>query len=71
MSDNEKKPVSWWQVMLSTLMSFFGVQKSDVHERDFEKGSPIRFIIMGVVLTILFVLTLVMIVKIVLSSAGV
>ena len=76
MTDNQaliekSSKVSWWQTFLSVCMSFLGVQKNSHRTRDFQKGSPIRFIIMGFVLTILFIVSIILLVNVVLQSAGV
>ncbi len=55
----------------STLMSFLGVQKESVRERDFQHGRPLYFILTGIVLTILFVFLLIGVVKLILNSAGI
>lgn len=60
-----------FQVVKSTLMSFFGVQKESVRKRDFEKGKPVQFIVTGIVLTVCFVLVLWGTVKFILHQAGV
>ncbi|EDY87473.1 conserved hypothetical protein [gamma proteobacterium HTCC5015] len=70
-SQHDQDKVTFWQMVASVLMSFLGVQRGSVRERDFEKGKPIHFIVIGLVLTILLVLGLVLIVKLVLSQAGV
>jgi hypothetical protein len=68
---SEGKPsVGFWEVCKSTLMSFFGVQKESVRQRDFEKGRPQHFIIAGVVLTLLLIAILYGVVKLVLHTAG-
>ena len=66
-----KGGVGIWEVCKSTLMSFFGVQKESVRQRDFEKGKPLHFIIAGVVFTLMFIAILYGMVKLVLHSAGV
>ena len=66
---SEKKP-SLWQVIYSVLGAMFGVQSSKVHERDFSKGSPVAYIVVGIVITVLFVLTLVGVVRWVMSGIG-
>ena len=63
--------LSWWQVLLSTLAAAFGVQSEAARRRDFAQGRPGVFIVAGVVFTLLFILILVLIVRVVLSSAGV
>jgi hypothetical protein len=47
-----------------------GVQNSRNRERDFSGGSPGRFVVAGIIGTVVFVLTMYFIVKLVLSSAG-
>ncbi len=66
-----REKLSLLDVIKSTLMSFLGVQKDSVRERDFASGRPFDFIIVGVLLTILFIVVLVGIVKLVLYFAGV
>ncbi|WP_299726628.1 DUF2970 domain-containing protein [uncultured Endozoicomonas sp.] len=56
-------------VILSALSAAFGVQKQSNLERDFKKGKPAHFIIAGLVGTFLFVIILMAIVRMVLSSA--
>ncbi|HEX7027349.1 MAG TPA: DUF2970 domain-containing protein [Gammaproteobacteria bacterium] len=69
MPDNGKLTFS--QVIKSILMSFFGVQKESIRERDFEQGKPLHFIVVGIILTICFILILVGMVRFVLYLAGV
>lgn len=67
----EKQDVGFMQVVKSVLSSMFGVQSSKNRERDFTKGKPVHYIVVGLVFTILFILTLVGVVKLVLHFAGV
>lgn len=60
-----------WQVTQSVLAAFFGVQKDSVRARDLSRGKPHQFIIIGLVVTVLFILTLVAVVALVLRVAGV
>jgi len=55
-SDDEKK-LSLMQVFGSVVASFIGVQSNRKRERDFQRGRARDFIIVGVVLTALFILT--------------
>ncbi len=64
---DEKKP-TLWQVTKSVFAAFFGVQSSKVRERDFTKGNPLHFIIIGIILTTIFVLTVYGVVRLVLAS---
>jgi hypothetical protein len=54
----------------SVLAAFFGVQSNKARERDFTKGKPSTYIILGIVLTIVFILVIFGVVKLVLSLAG-
>ena len=62
--------VSIFKVVLSVISAMFGVQSSKNHERDFAKGRPAAYIIVGIVMTILFILTIWTVVSIVMKSAG-
>ncbi|MPY25829.1 DUF2970 domain-containing protein [Shewanella psychropiezotolerans] len=52
---------------MSTLAAFLGVQSEQNRQRDFQSSSPLPFIIMGIILAIGLVLSLIFIVKLVLS----
>ncbi len=67
--ENEAVP-TLWQTVVSVAASFFGVQSSKNRKRDFSKGKPGHFIVIGLVMTALFILTVVMAVKLALRSAG-
>lgn len=54
-------------VVKSVLASFFGVQSDKNRERDFQQGSPMQFIVVGLVLTILFIIGMIVVVKIILA----
>jgi hypothetical protein len=56
------------QLIGSALAAAFGVQTSRNRARDFSRGKPFQFIIIGVVLTALFVLMIAAVVNIVLSQ---
>jgi hypothetical protein len=58
------------QTLKSVLMGFIGIQSSKDHQRDFEKGKPSDFIIAGVVMTLLFILTVYWVVSSALEDAG-
>ncbi|WP_049753507.1 DUF2970 domain-containing protein [Alkalilimnicola ehrlichii MLHE-1] len=62
--------MGWWQVLMSTLAAAFGVQTEQARRRDFTQGSPWLFIAAGVAFTLVFILVLVLIVRVVLASAG-
>lgn len=60
-----------WETVKSVAAAFFGVQSSANRVRDFKYGKASHFIIIGLVMTVLFILTLVLLVKLVLHFAGV
>ncbi len=66
--DTRHKP-SFWQIVTSVLASFLGVQSSKNRERDFQHGKPGHFIIIGLVLTTVFVLVVWGVVQLVLKLA--
>lgn len=61
------KSVSMRSVIGSVFAAAFGVQSSRNRERDFSQGSYRHFIIAGIVFTVLFVLTLIAVVRVVLG----
>ncbi|WP_439639044.1 DUF2970 domain-containing protein [Nevskia sp.] len=65
------RPPSLIDTILSVLASFFGVQSHRNRVRDFSAGKPMVFIIVAIVLTVVFVLSLLAIVKLLLRDAGV
>ena len=65
--DKNAAPLTFWQVLHSTLAAAFGVQSSKNRERDFTRGKASHFIIMGIGFTALFVLLMVGLVQLVLS----
>jgi uncharacterized membrane protein YidH (DUF202 family) len=65
----EQKP-SLIQVIISVLASLLGVQSGKNRERDFTKGDPKDFIGVYVVLVVLFVVSMIVVVNMVLASAG-
>lgn len=65
-SDTAPKPPNFLQIMLSVIAAAFGVQTGKNYERDFTSGSPLPYIVGGIVFTVLFVLTIVGVVSLVL-----
>ena len=55
--------LSWTQTIRSGLLAGLGVQSSSNRERDFQQGSVMRFVAVGVGLTVVFVLSLLFLVK--------
>ena len=70
MNEQEKKAPGLIDVAHSVLWAMLGVQKQKNYERDFNKGKPWQYVVVGLVAVTIFILTIVMVVKMVLSSAG-
>jgi len=71
MSDEDNKPLTLWEMLQSVLSAALGVQSGKNRARDFSRGKPSHFIILGVLFTAVFVLVIFGIVKLVLHLAGV
>ncbi|TLU61059.1 DUF2970 domain-containing protein [Thalassotalea litorea] len=56
------------RTIVSVLAAFIGVQSDKNRVEDFENGSAIQFIVIGLIAVVVFVLTLVWIVSLVLNS---
>lgn len=69
MTDEQKK-LGFIQVLGSVMSSFIGVQKNATRERDFKHGRARDFIIVGIVLTVVFVLSVWGVVQLVMRVAG-
>jgi hypothetical protein len=69
-NDNDK-PLTFREMLQSVLAAAFGVQSGKNRARDFSRGKPSHFILLGVLFTSLFVLVLFALVKLVLHLAGV
>lgn len=60
---------SLWQTFKGVWAAFLGVQSSEQQREDFTKGKASHYIIIGLVFVALFILVMVGVVKIVLSTA--
>lgn len=58
------------ETVQSVLAAFFGVQSTKNRERDFTKGRAGTFIIVGTIMTALFVLVLYLVVRMVVSMTA-
>ena len=57
-----------WHVVLSILSAAFGVQNNRNREQDFTHGNIVVYILTGVLFTVLFVVSVIMIVNLILSA---
>ena len=62
--------LSLFQIIASTIAAAFGVQSSRNRARDFNAGKPSHFIVAGIVFTVLFVVGMILLVRLVLSTAS-
>ncbi|WP_068825869.1 DUF2970 domain-containing protein [Pseudomonas sp. BMS12] len=69
--DKDDKPLTFREMLQSVLAAAFGVQSGKNRARDFSRGKPSHFIVLGVLFTGVFVLVLFALVKLVLHLAGV
>ncbi len=51
MSTTKNQKLGFFQVLLSVLASFIGVQNKVNHERDFSQGKASHFIVAAIILT--------------------
>jgi len=61
------KKINTLKVILSVLSSFIGIQSKKNHERDFSARSPLYFIIIGILMTLFFIISLYYFVNILIS----
>lgn len=69
--DKRGREPSLLDVLGSVLASMFGVQSSRNREKDFTHGKPSQYIIIGLLVTTVFVLAVWGVVKLVMTLAGV
>ncbi len=62
---------SFLSVLGSVLASMFGVQSNRKREQDFTHGKPSQYIIIGLLVTVVFMLTIWGVVSLVMKLAGV
>lgn len=57
-------------VVKSVLASFFGVQSERNRQRDFQAGSPLQYIVVGLIATLVFILVMWAVVRLILGAAA-
>ena len=70
-NQDQARTPSFLSVLWSVMASMFGVQSSRRREADFTHGKPMHYILVGLLMTVLFILTVWGVVKLVLGLAGV
>ncbi len=71
MVDESGRAPSLWEVACSVVAALGGIQSEKNRERDFKHGKPMQFIVIGLIGTLIFILTLVGVVQLVLHLAGI
>ena len=66
----EQQKLSFLQVLGSVMSSFLGVQKNATRERDFKRGRARDFILVGVLLTAVFIFAVWGVVQLVMHVAA-
>ena len=61
-------PLTFLEMLGSTLAAALGVQSERNRERDFSRGKASHFILMGIGFTVVFVIVMALIVKLVLAQ---
>jgi DUF2970 family protein len=67
----EEETLALWEVFQGVIAMFIGVQSEKNRERQFKYGKAYQFIIVGIILTIIFVVHIILLVKFVMNWAGV
>ncbi|WP_322977720.1 DUF2970 domain-containing protein [Pseudomonas sp. C11] len=67
--EKDEKPLTLLEMLQSVLAAAFGVQSGKNRSRDFSRGKPSHFILLGVIFTSFFVLVLLGVVKLILHLA--
>lgn len=69
-NDRDKEYLGFWELLQSVGAALLGVQSEAARRRDFSKGRPMHFILIGIAATLVFILTIAGIVRLVLQLAG-
>ena len=59
---------SWWQTCRAVAWSFLGIRQARAYEEDVQRLNPVHVVIAGIVGALLFILTLVAVVRWVIVS---
>ncbi len=69
-SDNNDNKPGLKDILLSTISAAFGVQSSKNRERDFAKGNLKSYVISGILFVVIFISSIVALVKFIIRQAG-
>jgi len=68
LKDASKRKASFGATMKAVFWSFFGIRKKSDYEKDAANLNPVHVLIAGVIGALIFIATLIMIVKIVVAK---
>lgn len=68
--DQTDRPLRFMELLQSVAAAMLGVQSDAARQRDFSRGKPLHFVIIGLAATLVFVLAVVGVVQLVLRLAG-
>lgn len=68
LKDATRRKLSFFATLKAVCWSFFGVRKKSSYEEDVAKLNPIYVVIAGILVAVLFVTTLILIVKYVVAN---
>jgi len=62
-----RRPIDWWITVKAVLWSFIGLRRRSDFEQDVQRLNPIAVMVTAVVLTLVFIIALMLIVRWVVS----
>ena len=68
LKEASRRRMSFVATVKAVMWSFFGVRKKSAYEEDTQKLNPVHVIIAGIIAAALFVMTLLMLVKMVVAK---
>jgi len=68
LKEASRRQISFVATVKAVMWSFFGVRKKSAYEEDTQKLNPVHVIIAGIIAAALFVMTLLMLVKMVVAK---
>jgi len=69
-ADGDSGRIGFFNVLHSVFAAIFGIQSNKNRVKDFEKGDPSQYIVMGIISVVALVVVMIIVVKSVLGSAG-
>jgi hypothetical protein len=60
--NSDKKP-GFFSVLQSVIAAMFGVQSDSKRQQDFEKGNAAEYIVVGIIMVVVFILTIMWVVN--------